>query len=147
MAALALNLVIVPPVAFGLSQLASGGGAVELGVLLVLLAPCIDYVIVFTRLAGGSDRELLTAAPLLMLAPTQASAFTIACMRKRTTQRQQLKRAPSTKQVKPWSSELNGRRHSGLRRRTRTRRCLRQQLAASLAPNPRQRTQTCTGCL
>jgi ACR3 family arsenite transporter len=31
-------------------------------------SPCIDYVIVFTRLAGGSDRRLLAAAPLLMLA-------------------------------------------------------------------------------
>jgi hypothetical protein len=27
----------------------------------------IDYVIVFTRLAGGSDRRLLAASPLLML--------------------------------------------------------------------------------
>ena len=35
---------------------------------MVLLTPCIDYVIVFTRLAGGSDRRLLAAAPLLMLA-------------------------------------------------------------------------------
>ena len=78
-AALALNFVIVPPVAFGLSQLAPAGRAVELGVLMVLLTPCIDYVIVFTRLAGGSDRKLLAAAPLLMLAPTQASAFAIAC--------------------------------------------------------------------
>src|SRR3954447_24180840 len=52
-AALALNLVIVPPVAFGLSQLAPAGRAVELGVLVILPRPCIDYVIVFTRLAGG----------------------------------------------------------------------------------------------
>ena len=36
--------------------------------LLMLLTPCIDYVIVFTRLAGGGDRRLLAAAPLLMLA-------------------------------------------------------------------------------
>src|SRR3954471_13187101 len=35
---------------------------------MVLLTPCIDYVIVFTRLAGGSDRRLLAATPLLMLA-------------------------------------------------------------------------------
>ena len=66
--ALALNFVVVPPIAFGLSRLAPGGTAVELGVLLVLLTPCIDYVIVFTRLAGGSDRRLLAAAPVLMLA-------------------------------------------------------------------------------
>jgi ACR3 family arsenite transporter len=67
-AALVVNFVIVPPVAYGLSRFAPGGRAVELGVLLVLLCPCVDYVIVFTRLAGGSDRRLLAAAPLLMLA-------------------------------------------------------------------------------
>ena len=68
LAALALNFVVVPPVAFGLSRLAPDDDAVRLGVLLVLLTPCVDYVIVFTRLAGGSDRRLLAAAPLLMLA-------------------------------------------------------------------------------
>ncbi|MGH2946922.1 MAG: arsenic resistance protein [Solirubrobacteraceae bacterium] len=67
-AALGLNFVVVPPIVFALSRLAPGGTAVELGVLLVLLTPCIDYVIVFTRLAGGSDRRLLAGAPLLMLA-------------------------------------------------------------------------------
>ena len=68
LAAMGLNFLIVPVVAFALSRLAPGGRAIELGVLMVLLTPCIDYVIVFTRLAGGSDRRLLAAAPLLMLA-------------------------------------------------------------------------------
>lgn len=68
LAALGLNFVVVPPIVLALSRLAPGGTAVELGVLMVLLTPCIDYVIVFTRLAGGSDRRLLAAAPLLMLA-------------------------------------------------------------------------------
>ena len=67
-ASLGLNFLIVPVIVFALSRLAPGGTAVELGVLLVLLTPCIDYVIVFTRLAGGSDQRLLAAAPLLMLA-------------------------------------------------------------------------------
>ena len=67
LAALGLNFVLVPPVAFALARLAPGPIAVELGVLLVLLTPCIDYVIVFTRLAGGSEQRLLAAAPLLML--------------------------------------------------------------------------------
>jgi ACR3 family arsenite transporter len=67
-AAFGVNFVVVPPIVFALSRLAPDGQAVELGVLLVLLTPCIDYVIVFTRLAGGSDRRLLAAAPLLMLA-------------------------------------------------------------------------------
>jgi len=87
LAALGLNFVLVPPIAFALSRLAPGGTAVELGVLLVLLTPCIDYVIVFTRLAGGSDRTLLAAAPLLLLAPTQASAFAIAWTRRRAARR------------------------------------------------------------
>ena len=38
-----------------------------MGVLLVLLAPCVDYVIAFTALAGGAAERLLAAAPLLML--------------------------------------------------------------------------------
>lgn len=67
LAALGLNFVIVPPVAWALSLLAPGGTAVQLGVLLVLLTPCIDYVIVFTRLAGGSQQRLLAAAPVLLL--------------------------------------------------------------------------------
>jgi arsenite transporter len=67
LAALGLNFLVVPPIVFALSRLAPDGRAVELGVLTVLLTPCIDYVIVFTRLAGGSDRRLLAASPLLML--------------------------------------------------------------------------------
>ncbi len=66
--AFVLNFAIVPVIAFSLSRFAPGGRAVELGVLMALLTPCIDYVIVFTRLAGGSHRRLLAAAPLLMLA-------------------------------------------------------------------------------
>ncbi len=68
LAALVSNFVLVPPLAWGLARLAPGGTAVELGVLLVLLTPCVDYVIVFTRLAGGSHQRLLAAAPLLLLA-------------------------------------------------------------------------------
>nr|WP_306670119.1 hypothetical protein [Rhodococcus opacus] len=36
--------------------------------LLVLLCPCVDYVIVFSGLAGGSSRRLLAATPLLLIA-------------------------------------------------------------------------------
>ena len=66
-AALGLNFVVVPPIVFILSRFAPDGAAVEIGVLMVLLTPCIDYVIVFARLAGGSEQRLLVAAPLLML--------------------------------------------------------------------------------
>jgi ACR3 family arsenite transporter len=67
-AVLTVNFVIVPLVVLGLIQVLPDDQAVLLGVLLVLLTPCIDYVIVFTGLAGGSSQRLLAAAPLLMLA-------------------------------------------------------------------------------
>lgn len=63
-----VNFVIVPIVAFGLSRLVADEPALLFGVLLVLLTPCIDYVIVFAGLAGGAAERLLAAAPILMLA-------------------------------------------------------------------------------
>ncbi|WP_458042420.1 MULTISPECIES: arsenic resistance protein [Bacteria] len=63
-----LNFVIVPPIVFGLSRLVAFDQVLVIGVLLVLLTPCVDYVIVFTGLAGGSKERLLAATPLLMLA-------------------------------------------------------------------------------
>ncbi|QHF23112.1 arsenic resistance protein [Rathayibacter sp. VKM Ac-2804] len=63
-----LNFVVVPVVAYGLSRVVAESPALLFGVLLVLLTPCIDYVIVFAGLAGGAADRLLAAAPLLMLA-------------------------------------------------------------------------------
>ncbi|QNP76190.1 arsenic resistance protein [Streptomyces roseirectus] len=67
-AALVVNFVAVPLVVAALSVFLPGERAVRLGVLLVLLAPCVDYVIVFSGLAGGSSERLLAATPLLLLA-------------------------------------------------------------------------------
>lgn len=64
---LGLNFVVVPGVVFGLSRFIADDQALLIGVLMVLLTPCIDYVIVFSGLAGGSSDRLLAAAPLLML--------------------------------------------------------------------------------
>ncbi len=66
-AVLAVNFVVVPLVVAGLTAVVPLGRAVLLGVLLTLLAPCVDYVIVFTGVAGGDSRRLLAAAPVLML--------------------------------------------------------------------------------
>lgn len=63
-----LNFAVVPVVAYGLSRFVADRPALLFGVLLVLLTPCIDYVIVFSGLAGGASERLLAAAPLLMLA-------------------------------------------------------------------------------
>lgn len=64
---LAVNFAIVPVVVFGLSRFVAHDEALLAGVLLVLLTPCIDYVIVFTGLGGGAKERLLAAAPILML--------------------------------------------------------------------------------
>lgn len=65
---LVVNFVLVPLVVFGLSRIVGHDQVLLIGVLFVLLTPCVDYVIVFAGLAGGSRERLLAAAPLLMLA-------------------------------------------------------------------------------
>ncbi|SQD98997.1 Bile acid:sodium symporter [Parafrankia sp. Ea1.12] len=67
-AALVVNFAVVPLVVAAMFPFLPDDQAVRLGVLLVLLCPCIDWVIVFTGLAGGSSRRLLAATPLLLLA-------------------------------------------------------------------------------
>ena len=62
-----LNAVVVPVVAAILSLPLRDDAAVYAAVLLVLLAPCVDYVITFTGLAGGARGQLLAATPLLLL--------------------------------------------------------------------------------
>ncbi|WEO77415.1 bile acid:sodium symporter [Cryobacterium sp. SO2] len=66
-AVLLVNFVLAPVVVYGLSRFVATDQALLLGVLLVLLTPCVDYVIVFTGLAGGARDKLLAATPLLML--------------------------------------------------------------------------------
>lgn len=66
----AVNFVAVPAIAWALSRLVAHDDALLVGVLLVLLTPCIDYVVVFTGLAGGDRERLLAATPLLMVLQT-----------------------------------------------------------------------------
>ena len=65
--AVVLNFLIVPVVVFGLTRFIASDKALLIGVLLTLLCPCVDYVMVFTKIAGGSSERLLAAAPLMML--------------------------------------------------------------------------------
>jgi ACR3 family arsenite efflux pump ArsB len=67
-AVLVLNFLLVPSLVFGLSRFVAHDRALLVGALLALLTPCIDYVVVFTRLAGGDASRLLAASPVLMLA-------------------------------------------------------------------------------
>jgi ACR3 family arsenite efflux pump ArsB len=66
---LAVNFVAAPLVAFALASLLPGEQwELRLGVLMVLLAPCIDYVVVFTHLGRGDARLILAATPVLLVA-------------------------------------------------------------------------------
>ncbi|AOS63451.1 bile acid:sodium symporter [Actinoalloteichus hymeniacidonis] len=66
-AVLVINFVVVPLVVAAMFTLLPADQAVRLGVLLVLLAPCVDYVIVFSGLAGADSRKLLAVTPLLLI--------------------------------------------------------------------------------
>lgn len=67
-----VDFLCVPAVVWLITRPLAGDDPVDrallVGVLFVLLAPCVDYVIVFTGLAGGAADRLLAATPLLMLA-------------------------------------------------------------------------------
>ncbi len=65
---LGLNFLVVPAVVWLVSRIVAHDRALLVGVLFVLLTPCVDYVVVFTRLAGGSEQKLLAATPVLMAA-------------------------------------------------------------------------------
>lgn len=65
---LALNVVIAPVVVGLLALSIPDNRPLLVGLLFVLLAPCVDYVVVFAGLAGGDRTRLLAATPLLLLA-------------------------------------------------------------------------------
>lgn len=61
------NFMVIPILVYVLTRFVQADKAVLIGVALVLLAPCVDYVIVFSGLAGGENHKLLAATPLLLL--------------------------------------------------------------------------------
>lgn len=65
--AVVVNFAAVPALVFGLSRFVAHEQVLLVGVLFVLLCPCVDYVIVFTGLAGGAKGRLVAATPVLML--------------------------------------------------------------------------------
>ncbi|MFC0401420.1 arsenic resistance protein [Paraburkholderia rhizosphaerae] len=64
----AANFVVVPIVVAGLVQFLPANPMVRLGVLIVLLTPCIDYVVTFSQLGRADARLLLAATPALLVA-------------------------------------------------------------------------------
>ena len=68
MAALLIaNFVLIPLLVWGLTRGLSERPALLIGALLVLLTPCIDYVVVFTHIGKGDARLTLAATPVLLL--------------------------------------------------------------------------------
>ena len=66
-ALLLANFVLVPVLVWLLTRGLVERPALLVGALLVLLTPCIDYVVVFTHIGKGDSRLMLAATPLLLL--------------------------------------------------------------------------------
>ncbi|WFA83616.1 arsenic resistance protein [Paenibacillus amylolyticus] len=66
-ALLVANFIVVPVVVWLLTLVFPQSPGVLIGVYLVLLTPCIDYVIVFTQLGRGNEKLMLAATPFLFV--------------------------------------------------------------------------------
>lgn len=66
-ALLMANFVVIPLIVALLLPLLPEDQLVRFGVLLVLLAPCIDYVVTFAHLGRADAKALLAATPLLLV--------------------------------------------------------------------------------
>ena len=66
-ALLLANFVLVPALVWALTRGLVERPALLVGALLVLLTPCIDYVVVFTHIGKGDSRLMLAATPVLLL--------------------------------------------------------------------------------
>lgn len=67
LALLTVNYIAVPIVVWLLSRLLPDHPPLLLGIYLVLLTPCIDYVIVFTSLGRGNEKLILMSTPILFI--------------------------------------------------------------------------------
>ena len=65
---LAVNFIAVPLLVLGLMQFVPADPLIRLGVLMVLLCPCIDYVVTFAHLGRADARLLLASTPVLLIA-------------------------------------------------------------------------------
>ncbi|WP_129932803.1 MULTISPECIES: arsenic resistance protein [unclassified Pseudomonas] len=67
-ALLLANFILVPLLVWAITRGLVEHPAIIVGALLVLLTPCIDYVVVFTHIGKGDSRLTLAATPVLLLA-------------------------------------------------------------------------------
>ncbi|MFV3077745.1 arsenic resistance protein [Niveispirillum fermenti] len=64
---LLVNFILLPLLVALLVRLLPDDPLVRLGVMLVLLTPCIDYVVTFSHLGRGDARLLLASTPVLLV--------------------------------------------------------------------------------
>lgn len=67
LALLVANFVAIPLMVWALTRGITEHPAILVGALLVLLTPCIDYVVVFTHIGKGDSKLTLAATPVLLL--------------------------------------------------------------------------------
>lgn len=61
------NFIIIPIIVFGLIQFLPDNPLLKLGVLIVLLSPCVDYVVTFSHLGKANAKLLLASTPILLI--------------------------------------------------------------------------------
>lgn len=61
------NFIAVPIIVWSLTLLFPQSTSVLIGVYLVLLTPCIDYVIIFTQLGKGNEKLMIASTPILFV--------------------------------------------------------------------------------
>src|SRR5690606_29551199 len=64
---LVVNFLMLPVLILVLLQTAPADPFVRLGFLLVMLTPCIDYVVTFSQVGGADSRRLVAATPILLI--------------------------------------------------------------------------------
>ncbi|MCP4178195.1 MAG: arsenic resistance protein [bacterium] len=62
-----VNFIAVPMFVFLLTLLFKVNNVVLIAIYLVLLTPCVDYVVIFTKLGKGDYSLLLSATPILLV--------------------------------------------------------------------------------
>jgi len=61
------NFILIPILVFVLVLFLPNNPLLKLGVLLVLLSPCVDYVVTFSHLGKANSQLLLASTPILLL--------------------------------------------------------------------------------
>ncbi|MDG0806174.1 arsenic resistance protein [Pectobacterium brasiliense] len=74
-ALLAANFIVIPLFVAALLPFLPTEPLVKLGIILVLLAPCIDYVVTFAHLGRADAARLLAATPILLILQMLALPF------------------------------------------------------------------------